>query len=93
MLSRLIDVSGWTAEQWLAATILVFVIVTLIVVAHRVIKVFKIAAQSTYQPNLRPLRRAKRVENLTENHENTSPSISLLTQFICEKQLRYCNST
>ena len=28
MLSRLIDVSGWTAEQWLAATILVFVIVT-----------------------------------------------------------------
>ena len=59
MLSRLIDVSGWTAEQWLAATILVFVIVTLIVVAHRVSKVFKIAAQSTYQPNLRPLRRAK----------------------------------
>ena len=59
MLSRLIDVSGWTAEQWLAATILVFVIVTLIVVAHRVIKVLKIAAQSSYQPNLRPLRRAK----------------------------------
>ena len=59
MLSRLIDVSGWTAEQWLAATILVFVIVTLIVVAYRVIKVLKIAVQSSYQPNLRPLRRAK----------------------------------
>ncbi len=38
MLSRLIDCSGWTAEQWLAATILVFIVITVIVVAHRVMR-------------------------------------------------------
>ena len=59
MLSRLIDVSGWTAEQWLAATILAFIVITLVVVAHRIVKIFRIAAQSNYQPRLRPLRRAK----------------------------------
>ena len=54
MLSRLIDVSGWSAEQWLAATILAFIVVTLVVVAHRIVKIFKIAAQSSYHPRLRP---------------------------------------
>ncbi len=59
MLSRLIDVSGWTAEQWLAATILAFIVVTLVVVAHRIVKIFRFSAQSRYQPNLRLLRRVK----------------------------------
>ena len=59
MLSRLIDSSGWTAEQWLAATILVFVIITVIVVAHRMVRVFQISAHTNYKPNLRPLRRNK----------------------------------
>ena len=59
MLSRLIDSSGWTAEQWLAATILVFIIITVIVVAHRMVRIFQISAQSEYKPNLRPLRRNK----------------------------------
>ena len=59
MLSRLIDSSGWTAEQWLAATILVFIIITVIVVAHRMVRIFQISAKSEYKPNLRPLRRDK----------------------------------
>ena len=59
MLSRLIDASGWTAEQWLAATILVFIVITVIVVAHRVMRIIQISAKSNYKPNLRPLRRNK----------------------------------
>ncbi len=59
MLSRLIDSSGWTAEQWLAATILVFILITVIVVAHRMVRIFQISAKSKYKPNLRPLRRNK----------------------------------
>ena len=51
MLSRLIDSSGWTAEQWLAATILVFIIITVIVVAHRMVRIFQISAKSKYKPN------------------------------------------
>ncbi len=59
MLSRLIDVSGWTPEQWLAACILAFIVVTVIVVLHRSIKIFQMASKKSYQPNLRPLRRAR----------------------------------
>ena len=59
MLSRLIDWSGWTAEQWLAATILVFIVITVIVVAHRVMRIIQISVKSNYKPNLRPLRRNK----------------------------------
>ena len=59
MLSRLIDSSSWTAEQWLAATILVFIIITVIVAAHRMVRIFQISAKSKYKPNLRLLRRDK----------------------------------
>ena len=59
MLSKFVDVSGWTAEQWLAATILAFIVVTVMVVGNRVLKIFKVANQSSYQPNLRRLRRTR----------------------------------
>jgi len=59
MLARLIDVSGWNHEQWLAASILVFIVVTVIVVLHRMIKIFRLSKKSAYQPNLRPLRRQR----------------------------------
>ena len=59
MLLRLIDASGWTAEQWLAATILVFIVITVIIVICRVIGIIQISAKSNYKPNLRPLRRDK----------------------------------
>ena len=59
MLSRFINASGWTSEQWLAATILVFIVITIIVVAHRVMRIIQISAKSNYKPSLRPLRRNK----------------------------------
>ncbi len=59
MLARLIDVSGWTHEQWLAASILAFIVVTVVVVLHRLIKIVQMSRQSRQQPNLRPLRRRK----------------------------------
>ena len=61
MLSEFVDASGWTAEQWLAAIILAFIMVTVMVVGHRVLKIFKTSNQSSYQPNLRRLRRSKAV--------------------------------
>ena len=57
MLSELIDASGWSHEQWLAMSILAFIVVTLIVVMSRMIKLVKMSRRKTYQPNLRPLRR------------------------------------
>ncbi|MDA1369729.1 MAG: hypothetical protein O2971_03075 [Proteobacteria bacterium] len=59
MLSELIDVSGWTHEQWLAASILVFIVVTVLAVLHRMVKIFQMTRKPRYKPNLRPLRRAR----------------------------------
>ena len=57
MLSELIDVSGWTYQQWLAACILAFVCVTVVVVLHRILKIVQMSRKPRYKPNLRPLRR------------------------------------
>jgi uncharacterized membrane protein len=59
MLSELIDASGWSHEQWLAMSILAFIVVTLIVVMSRMVKLVKMSRRKTYQPNLRPLRRRR----------------------------------
>ena len=59
MLSNLIDVSGWSHEQWLAVSILGFIVVTLIVVLARLVKIVKMSRRRSYQPNLRPLRRRR----------------------------------
>ena len=59
MLSELIDAFGWSHEQWLAISILAFIVVTLIVVISRMIKLVKMSRRETYQPNLRPLRRRR----------------------------------
>jgi hypothetical protein len=59
MLAEFIDVSGWTAEQWLAACILAFIVITVIVVMHRAVKIFQLSKKSSYKPNLRPLRRVR----------------------------------
>lgn len=60
MLARLIDVSDWTYEQWLAASILVFIVVTVIIVMFRIASLVRLARKSDYKPNLRPLRRTRR---------------------------------
>lgn len=59
MLSNLINTSGWTHEQWLAASILVFAILSIAVVLRQMLKLFRMTKKSRYQPNLRPLRRRR----------------------------------
>lgn len=59
MLSDLIDASGWSHEQWLAASILAFVAITLCVVMARVLKLIRMSRKTAYRPNLRPLRRRR----------------------------------
>ena len=57
MLAEVIDAANWTAEQWIAVCILFFIIVTILLVVHRLIRIFQISKESNYQPNLRLLRR------------------------------------
>jgi hypothetical protein len=57
VLTEMIDIAQWTVEQWIAACILVFIVVTILLVAHRLIKIFQISKKSKYRPNLRILRR------------------------------------
>ena len=59
MLSKLINTSDWTHEQWLAACILVFAILSVAVVLHRLVTLFRLTRKPRYQPNLRPLRRKR----------------------------------
>jgi hypothetical protein len=59
MLAQYVDVSNWTAEQWLAACILAFIVVAVLLVMHRSVKIFQMAKKSKYEPNLRPLRRVR----------------------------------
>ncbi len=59
MLSSLIDVSGWTAEQWLVALIVGFIIMATLLILHRVVKLFRLSKKPRYKPNLRPLRHAQ----------------------------------
>lgn len=66
MLSNLIDTAGWTHEQWLAACILVFAVLSVGVFLHRIMQLFRMTKKSSYQPNLRPLRR-RRVRTQSES--------------------------
>ena len=59
MLSDLINTSGWTHEQWLAACILVFSVLSVAVFLYRILKLFRMTKTSSYKPNLRPLRRRR----------------------------------
>lgn len=60
MLARLFNVSDWSHEQWLAACILAFIVVTVIVVLFRLVGLLQLARKKDYQPRLRPLRRGRR---------------------------------
>lgn len=59
MFSNFVNTSSWTHEQWLAACILVFAILSVAVVLHRMLKLFRMTKKPSYQPNLRPLRRRR----------------------------------
>ncbi len=69
MLSNLINTTDWTHEQWLAACILVFAILSVAVVMHRLMKLFHLTKKTKYRPNLRPLRR-RRINNNEEPPEH-----------------------
>ncbi|NQV70319.1 MAG: hypothetical protein HQ498_09860 [Pseudohongiella sp.] len=59
MFARLIDTSNWTYEQWLAAIILTFIVLSVVVFIHRMVKLFRLSRKPAYKPNLRPLRRSR----------------------------------
>lgn len=68
MIARLIDTSNWTYEQWLAAIILTFIVLTVVVFIHRMVKLFRFSRKPAYKPNLRPLRRS-RLRPADSDHE------------------------
>jgi len=59
MIARWVDTDGWSSQEWLAAVILVFILVTVGVVMLRLVRVFKLSRRNTRAPNLRPLRRTR----------------------------------
>lgn len=60
MLGRLVDTAGWGTQEWLAAVMLVFILVTLGVVLRRIIGLFRLTRKPRHAPNLRPLRRSSK---------------------------------
>lgn len=59
MLSDLINASSWSHEQWLIVSILVFIVLAVLVMLHRMVKIFRMSQRQRYTPNLRPLRRRR----------------------------------
>ena len=60
MLKDLIEASGLSSEQFLAISIMAFVVLALMVVVFRMLRIFRMtSSKSPYEPNLRPLRRRR----------------------------------
>ena len=58
MLNDPIEASGWSSEQFLAISIMAFVVLALMMIVIRMLRIFRMAGRkSRYEPNLRPLRR------------------------------------
>ncbi|MCB1671267.1 MAG: hypothetical protein R3F41_13625 [Gammaproteobacteria bacterium] len=51
------DPATWTVEQWLAACILGFILLAILVMIHRLLTILKISQTRTYRPNFRRLRK------------------------------------
>lgn len=69
MLNDLIDATGWSSEQWLAVSIMAFVVLAMMVVVSRLLKIFRMTRKPRYQPVLRPLRRRRTIYRETEQEE------------------------
>ena len=70
MFNDLIEASGWSSEQFLAISIMAFVVLAIMVVVFRMLRIFRIASrQPRYQPNLRPLRRRREIYREEEGEE------------------------
>ena len=66
MLNDLIDATGWSSEQWLAVSIMAFVVLAMMVVVSRLLKIFRMTRKPRYQPVLRPLRRRRTIYRESE---------------------------
>lgn len=66
------DPSNWTQQQWLAAVIMMFVIVASIVMVLRLFSIFRMAGKSSYKPNLRRLRRNRvgHMDHVSDNDQS-----------------------
>ena len=61
---------SWSSEQFLAISIMAFVVLALTVVVFRMLRIFRIASRKPrYQPNLRPLRRRQTIYREEEREE------------------------
>ena len=76
MISRLIDTSNWSHEQWLAAIILSFIVLTVVVFIHRMVKLFRFSRKPAYKPNLRPLRRNRHKPGDSEQEMKTDDELN-----------------
>ena len=60
MLNDLVDASGLSGEQFLAISIMAFVVLAMMVVVLRMLRLFRmVGRKSRYEPGLRPLRRRR----------------------------------
>ena len=60
MLNDLIEASGWSSEQFLAISIMAFVVAALAVVVFRMLRIFRMVSRKLpYEPRLRLLRRRR----------------------------------
>ena len=63
MLADWISTLNWSPEQWLAVSIMIFVVLAIVVLVLRMITLFKMARKPAYKPNLRRLRRVRERNN------------------------------
>ena len=52
-----------TTEQWLAVSILGFILLAILVMIHRLLAIMKMSRKQTYKPNFRRLRRYQSVSS------------------------------
>ena len=64
--------AAWTTEQWMAVSIMAFVIIAILVMIHRLLTILKMSRKQTYKPNLRRLRKSSLSSNQssTKNTDN-----------------------
>lgn len=51
--------ANWTTEQWMAVCIMVFVIIAILVLIHRLLAIIQMSRKQSYKPNLRRLRSSR----------------------------------
>lgn len=66
----LMEATGWSSEQYLAISIMAFVVLAMAVVVFRILRIFRMTSSKyRYQPNLRRLRRRREIYQEEEQEE------------------------